>query len=292
MQPLWVEGVAWASDALNAPVTYVVELPGGMTSTILAVTDETGRRSVLRLMTRDPWRAHGAELIRREAAALHELADTRVPAPLSIALDADGAATGVAAHLMSHLPGRATGEVTDEHLEAMVDQLVAIHAVEPSAPFRDFQSWAWEAKRVVPGWSTHPESWRRAFDLLSGDAPTFAPMFLHRDYSHRNLLWEGVTISGVVDWLETSTGPAGLDAAHVATNLTLAHGPERALAFLAAYGTRAGEEPDTYWLLLDAVGFLPPPGRSPLFGSATELARLDAWVHHLVAPLPDLRTCP
>jgi hypothetical protein len=35
-------------------------------------------------------------------------------------------------------------------------------------------------------------------------------------------------------------------------------------------------------LVMDAVGFLPPPGRESMFGSATELERLDYWVHDLM----------
>jgi hypothetical protein len=40
---------------------------------------------------------------------------------------------------------------------------------------------------------------------------------------------------------------------------------------------------DAYWLIMDVVGFLPPPGHAPLFASASELARLDAWLHYLIA---------
>lgn len=93
------EALAWAGVALGAEVTDVVELAGGMTSTMLSLVDSTGRRSILRLMTQEPWRSHGAALTRREHAAFTALAGTPVPAPQSLALDADGTAAGVAAHL-------------------------------------------------------------------------------------------------------------------------------------------------------------------------------------------------
>jgi hypothetical protein len=35
---------------------------------------------------------------------------------------------------------------------------------------------------------------------------------------------DGPRISGVVDWVETSWGPADLDVAHCSTNLVLLHG--------------------------------------------------------------------
>lgn len=277
-----VEGLGWAEVALGSAITEVEELAGGLTSTMLALTDASGQRAVLRMMTRDPWRAHGADLTRRERDALQVLAATTVPAPRSLALDAEGAVTGVAMHLMSRLPGSPIAEV--DGVAAMAELLAVIHAVEPAVPFRTFQSWAWEAKWVVPSWTRHPESWRRAFGILAGDPPSYRPAFLHRDFSHRNLLWNGGEISGVVDWVETSTGPAWLDAGHAATNLALELGPEPARAFLAAYADLAPEPCDRYWLVMDAVGFLPPPGREPLFGSPTQRQRLDAWVHELVNP--------
>lgn len=275
--------VAWAESVLGEPVVEVAELSGGLTSTMLALSHRSGAGSVLRLMTNEPWRAHGAALTRRERAAQLALAATPVPAPVSLGLDAEGAATGVAAHLMSRLPGAPTAHVDETTLTAMVEMLALVHDVRPAEPFRDYQSWAWEAKWVVPAWTRHPDAWTRAFAVLAEEPPAFEPTFLHRDFSHRNLLWVDGRISGLVDWVETSTGPAWLDAAHAATNLAVAHGPQPAASFVAAYAALTGTRPDRYWLVMDAVGFLPPPGKEPLFGSARELERLDAWLQQVVA---------
>lgn len=277
------EAVAWAESILGEPVVEVTELSGGFTSTMLALSQPSGARSVLRLMTNEPWRTHGADLTRRERAAQVELVATPVPAPVSLGLDDEGAATGVAAHLMSRLPGAPTANVDDTTLAAMAEMLATIHDVHPSEPFRDYQSWAWEAKWVVPTWTCHPTAWARSFEILTEEPPTFEPTFLHRDFSHRNLLWIDGRISGVVDWVETSTGPAWLDAAHAATNLAVGYGPEQAASFLRAYAAVTGTRPDRYWLLMDAVGFLPPPGKEPFFGSAGELDRLDAWLQRVVS---------
>ncbi|WP_083707280.1 phosphotransferase family protein [Intrasporangium flavum] len=277
------DAIAWAQEQIDAPVTSVRPLEGGLTSTMLELSDASGRGHVLRLMTNEPWRTHGAELTRRERAAQEAVADTPVPAPMSVALDADGAEAGVAAHLMTRLPGAPTREVDVATVEAMAGTLATVHAVRPAEPFRTYQSWAWEAKRVLPAWTRHPASWTRAFEVLAQEPPGYLPTFLHRDFSHRNLLWSDGRVSGVVDWVEASTGPAWLDAAHAATTLALAHGPAPARAFLDAYRPLAPEEPSAFWLVMDAVGFLPPPGRAPLFSTPTELARLDAWLHEVVA---------
>jgi aminoglycoside phosphotransferase (APT) family kinase protein len=135
----------------------------------------------------------------------------------------------------------------------------------------------------VPAWTKHAASWQRAFDLLAEEPPAYEPTFLHRDYSHRNLLWGGAEITGVVDWVETSTGPAWLDAGHAATSLAIAFGSDAARAFLLRYAALTGTKAERYWLVMDAVGFLPPPGKKPLFGSSTELERLDHWLHDLMS---------
>ena len=41
--------------------------------------------------------------------------------------------------------------------------------------------------------------------------------------------------------------------------------------------------PESYWLVMDAAGFLPPPDREPLFGSPAELERLDERLHGIIA---------
>jgi aminoglycoside phosphotransferase (APT) family kinase protein len=276
---------AWAEAVLGAAITDVVELSGGITSTMLALTDASGQQAVLRLMTKDPWRAHGRELTLRERAALQELAMTPVPAPRSVGLDAESAVAGVAMHLMSRLPGVPTTGVGDGAgaVAGMAEMLATIHNVRPAEPFRTFQSWAPEEKWVMPGWAAHPDSWQRAFEMLAEDPPAYRPTFLHRDFSHRNLLWIAGQISGVVDWVETSTGPAWLDAGHAATNLAMEFGPEPAKAFLANYAALTTEPRQDFWLVMDAVGFLARPGQEPLFGSPAQLQRLDAWVHHLLS---------
>ena len=275
----------WAGSALGSPVASQQALDGGLTSTMLALRHDDGAESVLRLMTNEPWRTHGAELTNRERDAQLAMADTPVPAPASVALDADGTVAGVAAHLMTRLPGAPLREVDDPALRAMADLLATIHAQRPAEPFRTYQSWAWEAKWVVPTWTRHPESWERAFEVLAGPTPAYEPTCLHRDFGHRNLLWSGGAITGVVDWVETSTGPAWFDAAHAASNLVVMFGSDPAERFLRLYADHAREPAHPFWLVMDTVGYLPPPGKAPLFGHADQLERLDDWLALVVTRL-------
>ena len=275
--------LGWAEGVIG-PVSAVRELPGGWTSTMLALTTEGDEDFVLRLMTREPWRTHGEGLTARESEIQEMLAHTRVPAPRSVALDAEGRHCGFPAHLMTLLPGRVDVDRIDPFfLGELADLLVNIHEVEPTVDVRDYQSWAWVAKFRVPRWARDSGVWLEAFALLRAAPPEFQPCFIHRDFQPRNVLWFGGHITGVVDWVETSIGPAWLDVAHCSTNLAIVHGNEAADLFRAAYTERTGREPEPYFDVMDIVGFLPPPGKVGFFNDdGKENRRLEDRLRSVV----------
>lgn len=280
-----VAALTWV-DRVAGPVTGVQELTGGWTSTMLALTtDRTDL--VLRLMTREPWRTHGEGLTTREHQVQKMLASTTVPAPHSLALDASGRSCGHPAHLMTRLPGSVdVGRVDPVSLGQLADLLVSIHEVEPTIEVRPFESWAWEAKFHPPSWSSDPGLWQEAFAVLRTPPPGFEPRFIHRDFQPRNVLWAEGCVSGVVDWVETSIGPAWLDVAHCSTNIALAHSTEAADRFAAAYLARTGCEAQPYFDVMDIVGFLPPPGRRAFFrGDGPEHGRLERRLHSVLGRL-------
>ncbi|GAA1251064.1 phosphotransferase family protein [Oryzihumus leptocrescens] len=259
--------VAWAERAWGRRVRDAVPLRGGWTSTMLRLAASTGEQAVLRVMTREPWRTHAGGLLRRESAVQGQLSDTPVPAPVSLAVDPEGAEAGDPAHLMTRLPGALELTRADDGLlDELARTLAAIHAHDPAGERpRVFQSWAHRAKRVVPIWARRPQLWQQAFELLEQPQPEHRGTFLHRDFHLGNVLWEGGRVVGVVDWVETSWGPAALDAAHAATYLAMLHGEEAAQRFGAAYrsrGTDLGEPADQrYWEVMDLVGYLPDPAK-------------------------------
>jgi aminoglycoside phosphotransferase (APT) family kinase protein len=275
--------VAWAAERLGSDVVEADELTGGWTSTMLAQTTASGQRAVLRLMTNEPWRTHGAELTTREHETQLLLTGTSIPAPRSLALDAGGAATGEAAHLMTLVPGAVDlDRVSEQDLLALAATLATVHALEPDLLPRTYQSWAWPAKYVVPDWAQDPAAWKQAFALLRQGPPAYVGTFLHRDFQPRNVLWTGPDVTGVVDWVETSWGPAWLDVAHCATNIALEHGTAVAERFAAAYVARTGREPAPYFDVMDVVGFLPPPGRDARITDPAQQRRLEERLVSLV----------
>ena len=269
------DALAWVAETVG-PLADVRTLEGGRTSTMLAITPVRGAAVVLRLMTVEPWRTHGAELTTRERDTQRRLEGSRVPAPRTLALDASGERCGHPAHLMTRLPGRPETDRADAgSLDRLAELLARIHALEPRADVRRFQSWAWEEKYVVPTWAGDPGLWQGAFELLRTPVPAHEPTSLHRDFGPHNVLWSGGEVTGLVDWVETSVGPAWLDVAHSSTNLALRHGNEVADAFADAYVARTGRIPQPYVDVMDVVGFLPPPGRDSLVTDPLELARLE-----------------
>ncbi len=240
---------------------------------MLRLVPADGPDAVLRLMTEEPWRTHGAGLTTREAEVQTMLADGDVPAPRSLALDADAAACGHPAHLMTLLPGRVEAERADP--AALAALLAQVHAVVPTIAVRTYQSWAWEEKYVVRDWARDPGLWEAAFDLLRTEPPAYEPTFLHRDFQPRNVLWDAGRVTGLVDWVETSVGPAWLDVAHGATNLAVHSGPEAAEVFATTYVRATGATPQPYFDVMDVVGFLPPPGRAIFLPEAWQRERLE-----------------
>jgi len=250
--------VAWAAEQWGREVRRVDRLHGGWTSTMLRLTDADGDRAVLRLMTREPWRRHARELLAREAVVQALLAGSAVPVPVSLAIDLDGS-SGDPAHLMSWLPGRLELTRCDDDLLTRLAALLArIHAVDPGERRpRAYQSWAQPAKRMVPDWARRPSTWTAAFDVLAAPPPSYDARFLHRDFHLGNVLWSAGEVTGVVDWVETSWGPAALDVAHAATYLAMLHGAEPAARFDGLCGPV--DEHDRYWQVMDVVGYLPDP---------------------------------
>ena len=276
-------GVAWAAERLGHAVVSAEPLSGGWTSTMLRVTDESGAQSVLRLMTNEPWRTHGSELTTREHETQLMLAGTDVPAPRSIALDATGDQAGDPAHLMSLLPGTIDLRRSSQaDLETLARTLAEVHAVQPPSRPRTYQSWAVPAKHVVPPWAREPAAWERAFAVLAQDPPAHDGTFLHRDFSPRNLLWAGDRVTGIVDWVETSWGPAWLDVAHCRSILAIHHGTEVADRFGAEYVALTGREPQPYFDVMDVVGLLPHPARVAFLSDPEHQVRLESHLLSLV----------
>ncbi|MGJ5751012.1 aminoglycoside phosphotransferase (APT) family kinase protein [Streptomyces puniciscabiei] len=303
----WAATRAWVAKQLPAGRTVVDARPleGGWSSQMRGLVLDDGAELVLRSFVKPFFRRHAPGLLTREAAILGLLAtEEGIPAPALVAVDATAEHCDHPSLLMTRLPGRVLvddegergGPALDRRLDLLAAQLVRIHAVAPPERPRTYQAWASpESVRTPAG-----DLWDRAVDAIRRDPPPYPGRFLHRDYHPGNVLFAGtgedVRISGVVDWVETSWGPADLDVAHCSTALALLHGPEQGLSFRERYERRgghglAGGRDHLYWRLLDALGYAPDAeklavpwralGRTDLTPGVLG-ARLEAYVRGLL----------
>ncbi|MGW7497888.1 alpha/beta fold hydrolase [Streptomyces luteogriseus] len=275
----WSATRAWVAKQLPEGRTVARSsfLTGGWSAQMRRLALDDGTELTLRTFVKPFFRRHAPGLLAREAEMLTLLAEQEgVPVAELVGVDATGEHCDHPSLLMSVLPGRV--RVDEEELDARVDllaaQLARIHRVVPRERPRTYQ--AWTSPAAVPS------GWERAVDVIRRDPPPYDGCFLHRDFHPGNVLFTGsgtgLRIGGVVDWVETSWGPADLDVAHCSTALALLHGPEYGLGFRERYEARGGRRladgPEhLYWRLLDALAYVPDAAK--LAGPWRELGRTD-----------------
>ena len=139
------EILQWAASHVHprGRVAAVAPLPGGLTADMDRITVESpmGRTDVvLRRWPNEDWTEN---LVIREASALAAVRGHGVPAPELLAMDEDGAATGVRCTLTSALEG--VPDLAPADLQSWLSQLAttqaAIHAAPNLLPPRSATPW-------------------------------------------------------------------------------------------------------------------------------------------------------
>ncbi|MFD8145056.1 phosphotransferase family protein [Streptomyces sp. NPDC059708] len=306
----WAATRAWVEELLpdGERVEAATALQGGWTSRMrrleLAGAQAGPRSLVLRSFVQPFYRRHAEGLLTREAAVLTLLGATDVPAASLVALDPTARHCDHPSLLMSLLPGSVRVDPREAGPRAglLARQLLAVHRLEVPAGQRPraYQAWTSADGVTPPGRTGRPELWRRAADVIRREPPRHRGCFLHRDFHPGNVLFEGagadLRISGVVDWVETSWGPADLDVAHCSTAHALLYGVPAGMDFADRYAAAGGSLADgadhLYWRLLDALAFAPDAekvgvpwralGRSDLT-AAVLTDRLERYVEALFA---------
>jgi aminoglycoside phosphotransferase (APT) family kinase protein len=239
---------------------------------LLVMTD--GRELVLRRWARPGWETDDPDLTAaREALVLERLAGSEVPAPELVAADAEAADCDVPALLITRLPGAAFDGRPP--LGPLADVLAQIHAIDPGGipPFRRY----YEPDDLrVPPWADDRTVWEDAIALAHEPPPALPDRFIHRDFHPGNTLWEGVELTGVVDWTTGSRGPAAVDLGHLRWNLVVDYGQRVADALLPH------DEHHPYYDVVTALDVLEDlPADTP----HAELVRLEEHVARALAQL-------
>ncbi|MEU4491926.1 phosphotransferase [Streptomyces sp. NPDC023998] len=287
----WAATRAWVEKGLaeGERIEAVERLRGGWTSEMrrLHITGPGGRRDlVLRSFAKPFFLKHAEGLLTREADVLTVLGATDIPTAEVQAVDATAEHCDHPSLLMSLLPGdvRLHEDGAGQRSELLARQLVRIHQVDLAAPNlpRSYQAWTSPDRVQLPEATDRPDLWHRAVDVIRRDPPDYRGCFLHRDFHPGNVLFTGQNdeqkVSGVVDWVETSWGPADLDVAHCSTALALLHGPRTGMLFADQYIAAGGQLTSApaahlYWRVLDALAFAPDAEK--VAGPWRELGRTD-----------------
>jgi aminoglycoside phosphotransferase (APT) family kinase protein len=235
--------------------------------------------------------------LRTEVAALEVAAAHGLPVPRVLAADLDGTvAEGRLAVLTSVVQG--TSAVTGPPARSRFRVLGALAAAIAAVPVPPSSSVLPERERSIPG--VDFAALRRAAParpllvaaeetIADARPPERAPVFVHGDLWQGNTLWDGDTLTGVVDWDCAGRGPAGIDLGSLRCDAWMTAGREAAAAVLAGYEEVAGRHADdvAYW---DVVAALCTPPTIDWFTDAirdqgrtdldqpTLLARRDAFL--------------
>jgi aminoglycoside phosphotransferase (APT) family kinase protein len=199
----------------------------------------------------------GTAEVRREADVLTGLAADDLPAPRLVAIDPEPETCSYPALLMTRLPGRMLLRPADpdDWLRQLARMLPRIHAAKLTAPPAEL--WVDPADPTIPDWSSDDAMWQAAFDLFHSPAPAGEECFIHRDYQQFNLLWTEQTLTGVVDWAQSSYGSPDIDVAHCRLNLTVVYSAQFAARFLERYEASAGRRVEPWWDVAGLLVYLP-----------------------------------
>jgi len=237
----------WIREQLDSEcnVEQINQLPGSTSAHLYDLTvslDGKSENLVLRLFTLKEWLAKEPDLALHEARALQFARQLPVPTPQLIAFDQEGSYCGTPAVLMTKLSGEVNLKPDNRNnwIEEQAKSLSQVHQLEAVRfPWNHF-SYTDLNSAKVPRWTSFPELWEEALQIVKGEKPKVRMCFIHRDYHPANLLWENGRISGIVDWVNACRGPAGADVGHCRVNLAMLYGVEEADRFLRCYRDYAG----------------------------------------------------
>jgi aminoglycoside phosphotransferase (APT) family kinase protein len=250
--------LAWVATELGRRVVGVEPLLGGTSSAVHALVLSDGSRVVLRRYVRPEVLLEEPDVAWREARALDLVRRLAVPTPDLVALDADGARSGVPALVTTLLPGAVQWAPADLDgwLRSLARLLPPVHAVGVSnSVLPQYVSYRQESYEPPP-WAVRPQVWRAAVARFLQPDPGGPRVLVHRDFHPGNVLWQGDRVSGLLDWQSASTGLPDVDVGHCRANLVRRFGLAVADRFTRTWEAEAGRRYDTWADVAAVIGML------------------------------------
>ncbi|SCL17658.1 Predicted kinase, aminoglycoside phosphotransferase (APT) family [Micromonospora pallida] len=266
--------LAWAARQVAESATAVVinGLREGGNPWLLWIQHD-GRTSEAVLKVADPNNVAG---FASEVAALRVAEKHHIPAPVILGLDTRTSETSTSTStrivLETVVPGHSTipVEPTPARLRALGAAAAALYAVavapSPDLPIRTRPIPASDFIRQRRLGTDHTTSLLQTADarLSRLPVPTGRLVFVHGDLWQGNMLWDGDTLAGIVDWDMAGVGHHGIDLSSLRLDAALMFGCEAAEAVLAGWERTTGKlAPDlAFW---DATAALNMPGDLAVF---------------------------
>ena len=249
----------------DAEILTVTQLKGSTSSDLFRIEVSEGTSDfnlVLRLLTNREWLAEEPDLAAHEAAALELARKSNLPVPEIVAFDAEGHNYGIPAVLMTEVPGEVNLQPVnfDGWLRQMAAALQPLHTLDAADFHWTYHPYNDPKTLQVPCWTSQPKLWKTAIEVVNQPAPPSEMCFIHRDYHPMNTLWQGKTLSGIVDWVNACRGPAPFDLAWNRLNLVQMYGLEVADHLRQHAVNLCGKEVwHPYWDLMALIEVLPGP---------------------------------
>ncbi|PKO01074.1 MAG: aminoglycoside phosphotransferase family protein [Chloroflexi bacterium HGW-Chloroflexi-4] len=270
--------IEWLKSQLDSQVEIIEAVPllGSTSSDLFTLQIREKSRDyqlVLRLLTNHEWLLTEPDLADHEAAALNLAKQSGLSVPEVIAWDAHGGSCGIPAVLMTAVPGKVNLQPLDfdSWLKQMAEVLNPLHALDAADFGWQYYSYNKVTTLTPPAWTKHPDMWQHAIEIVNQPPPATKNCYIHRDYHPMNTLWQGESLSGVVDWVNACRGPGPFDLAWNRLNLMSMYGvkaADRLRDHAIAICGRDAWHP--YWDLMALIEMLPGPPEVytpwPLFG--------------------------
>jgi aminoglycoside phosphotransferase (APT) family kinase protein len=201
-----------------------------------------------------------------EMTALRLAAGLSVPTPGLLAADPDARRCDAPTIVMRDLDGRPWWDMGSRHIEALVDALEEIHAVDiAGVEIQDVYRYH-QRSFEAPRWAADTSVWKRAIEIFHGPIPDHDVGFAHRDFYPGNVLWRSRRITGIVDWQAACRAPLSIDISHCRLNFAFydAKLPE---VLRVSWERRTGRTFDPWADVMSIIGALDhlrdaPPGRN------------------------------
>ena len=269
--------VDWLRQQLGECVRVSKLLPGATTAEVSTFA-VAGRHYVLKLFNRQFFVDEQPDRAAHEAAVLEVVTAIDIPTPELVGVDGDGSHCGAPAVLMTRLPG--ARRIDGTHAQEIARIASRMHSAEAIVPWT-FERYADGYETRPPNWGSSRQLWSEVFEVIDSEPSEANWGFIHRDFNATNLLSQGDTITGVVDWLSGCMGPHSIDAARIRLDPTMNGDSAFADALTEEFAEIGHMIVDPYWDLVDAVDLLPYYQGIEVvddWGSPVQRQRLEAWV--------------